>query len=93
MMHDAIAKGRGTNQAQFTLADIEVAIRARLILTITQFLLELKEIRFQVIFKRRHSGAVAFAFARFTKSSIKIAKIGNLWVEMTIGLHKAIPRE
>lgn len=73
VMHDAVAKGRGRDQAALRFMDMETVIGSGTIRMRLQFALQLQEIIFQAVVKRGDVGVSALAFACFLIGEKQIA--------------------
>ncbi len=87
MMHHAVAKRRGGNQARLGVVNAKRKILARRVRLVFQFRLQARQIFFQIIFKPRHIAVAALAARRALERAVQITKRGDLRIEMFICFH------
>jgi hypothetical protein len=96
VVHDAVAKGRGTDEALFRLVNQEGFVIAGLIREGAQLVQKLQRIPLEITEEGEHVRTEAFASRGFSSRRQKIFERADLGVEVFISFHKiknVIPQE
>ena len=90
MVYNAVAEGRGADQAALGFIDIEIVIFSGLIGSGQQLLLQLEQIALQIKLKPCYRLAITLAAPRQTVSVVEIFKAADLRIQVLVRLHRLI---
>ncbi len=87
VVHHPVPEGRRADETQLAFLNVEVAVRSRLVGLSRELVLQLEEIRLQVVLEGGHFPPVALPFPSQSESSVEVGKSDDISVEMAEGAH------